>query len=160
MHNTTPSGTFVTMQILSRLAPGKESGASICPTPSDRTPSSAVYAMRSAERMTSVFASFLGLAISVTSASAMGCQFVCINSATECNRLARLYNGVLDHCVCAFLAEAKASSTSPVVHAWNVNPGALASAGRTLPSVRSELDVRQTPFTRNLNVPSNVWMSE
>ena len=81
------------MQSLSRSAPGKESLVIMSPFARLLHPSSAAYSMRSADRFASVVASFLGLAISRMSASAMGAWCWRISSAAAFSIDARLLRG-------------------------------------------------------------------
>ena len=85
---------MLSRQIFDLDAPGNESGSSILPSPSLRTPSSAVYAIRSAERTTSVAASLAGFATSATSAAAISGTLSRIRSAALCSSSERFQSGV------------------------------------------------------------------
>ena len=88
---------MLSRQILDLDAPGNESGSSILPSPRRLTPSSAVYAMRSADRTTSVDASFAGLATSATSAAAISGTLARISAAAACSSSERFHRGVRAH---------------------------------------------------------------
>ena len=103
--STTPRGTLLSRQIFDLDAPGNESGSSILPSPRRRTPSSAVYAIRSAERTTSVEASFAGLATSATSAAAISGTLPSIRAAAACSSSERFQSGVRAHSFWAFAAQ-------------------------------------------------------
>lgn len=67
--------------------------------------------------LTSVNASLLGLATSITSASAMGCACSRMSVATLCSDSARLHKGVRAHAFCAAWAAANIWFTSSCVQA-------------------------------------------
>ena len=96
---------MLSRQIFDLDAPGNESGSSMRPSPRRRTPSSAVYEIRSAERTTSVEASLAGLATSATSAAAISGTLARISEAALWRSSERFQSGVRAQSFCALAAQ-------------------------------------------------------